>query len=107
MPRLTLRPVSDCGCVLLAALKMERRQLDSFFGVDLKLGASVISLLGLLNKIAGVYGILALFTGGSIAQVSLYIYSIATLVLFLWGLRGIAQVSTRTVFLVLTQGIHS
>lgn len=73
---------------------MRMTQLRSFLSVDLKLGASVISLLGLLNKIAGVYGILAVFTGGTLAQVSLYVYSIATLMLFLWGLRNIADVRT-------------
>lgn len=80
------------GSRLLSSGGKNNKQLDSFLGVDLKLGASVISLLGLLNKIAGVYGIIAVFTGGSVAQVSLYVYSIATLVLFLWGLRGIASV---------------
>jgi hypothetical protein len=62
------------------------------YGVDLKLGATLVSLLGLLNKVAGVYGIMAVFTGGTFAQVSLYVYSVATLLVFLWGLKSIAEV---------------
>ena len=54
----------------------------------------MISLFGVLNKVAGFYGVLALLTGAiNLAQISLYLYSVATLLLLLWGLRGIAQVS--------------
>jgi hypothetical protein len=68
------------------------KPVSSFIGVDLKLGATLICLLGVLNKVAGVYGILAVFTGGTFAQVSLYVYSVATLLIFLWGLKSIAEV---------------
>lgn len=44
--------------------------LSSFVGFfDIKLGVTIISLLSLLNKVAGVYGVLAVFTGGSLTQV--------------------------------------
>jgi len=55
--------------------------------LDLKLGTSVISLFALLNKVAGVYGILAVFTGGTLSQVSLYLYSLGTIFALVWGLR--------------------
>lgn len=47
----------------------------------------------LFNKVAGVYGLIAIFTGGSLAQVSLYFYSVLALLLFVWGLRAVAAVS--------------
>jgi len=58
---------------------------------DLKTGSTLASLFALLNKVAGVYGLIALLTGagGSLAQLSLYVYSTATLVLFAWGLRAL------------------
>jgi len=34
---------------------------------------------------------MAVFTGGTFAQVSMYIYSIATLAIFLWGLKSMAE----------------
>lgn len=69
-----------------------RAHLTSFLGVmDLKLGATLITLFALFNKVAGVYGILSLFQGGSFAQVSMYVYSIATIALFLWAMPGISE----------------
>ncbi len=66
----------------------------SFLGLfDLKQGSSVLSLFALFNKIAGIYGILAVFSGGTAAQVSLYVYSIASIGALLWGLQGISNVS--------------
>ncbi|PWN90612.1 DUF1753-domain-containing protein [Acaromyces ingoldii] len=66
--------------------------LTSFLGVmDLKLGVTLITLFALFNKVAGVYGILSLFQGGSFAQVSMYLYSIATIGLFLWAMPGISD----------------
>jgi hypothetical protein len=55
----------------------------------------VITLFAVLNKVAGAYGMLAIFSGGTFAQISMYIYSIATIVVFLWGLKGIGEVRTR------------
>ncbi|KAE8258691.1 hypothetical protein A4X13_0g1511 [Tilletia indica] len=64
----------------------------SFLGLlDLKLGASIITLFALFNKVVGVYGIIAVFHGGSLAQISLYVYSLGTIAVLLWGLRGISD----------------
>lgn len=66
--------------------------ITSFLGfMDLKIGASILTLFALFNKTAGIYGILAVFQGGTFSQVALYLYSIATIVLFLWGLKGISD----------------
>lgn len=35
---------------------------------------------------------MAVFTGGTPAQLTLYLYSIATIVVFLWGLKTISEV---------------
>ncbi|KZS94586.1 DUF1753-domain-containing protein [Sistotremastrum niveocremeum HHB9708] len=73
----------------------------SFMGVmDLKTGVGLALLFALFNKVAGVYGLIAVFTGGTIAQVSLYIYSIATLALFLWGLKAVNEEDARNVFYI-------
>lgn len=93
--------------------------LSSFLGfVDLKTGVTVgllfavrrprchnsnfelrqlISLPQLLNKVAGVYGLIAVLTGagGSFAQLSLYIYSVVALLALGWGLRAVKNVSTQ------------
>lgn len=66
--------------------------ITSFLGfMDLKVGASILTLFALFNKTAGVYGILAVFQGGTFAQVALYLYSIASIIVFLWGLKGISD----------------
>ncbi|KDN40429.1 DUF1753-domain-containing protein [Tilletiaria anomala UBC 951] len=71
---------------------------STFMGLfDLKQGSTVISLFALFNKIAGVYGILAVFSGGTFAQVSLYAYSILSIGALLWGLRGISDEDPRVV----------
>lgn len=48
----------------------------------------------LFNKVAGVYGLIAVLTGagGSAAQLSLYIYSTVALVALAWGLNAVKQV---------------
>ena len=48
----------------------------------------------LLNKVAGVYGLVAVLTGagGSLAQLSLYIYSVLGLIALVWGLKAILHV---------------
>ncbi|KDR80583.1 hypothetical protein GALMADRAFT_135719 [Galerina marginata CBS 339.88] len=64
--------------------------LSSFLGLlDLKTGVTVALLFALLNKVAGVYGLIAVLTGagGSFAQLSLYIYSVAALAAIAWGMR--------------------
>ncbi|THH32048.1 hypothetical protein EUX98_g2170 [Antrodiella citrinella] len=47
----------------------------------------------MINKVAGVYGLIAVLTGagGSAAQVTLYVYSCVALAAFVWGLRAINQ----------------
>ena len=49
----------------------------------------------LFNKVAGAYGLIAVFTGagGSAAQLSLYIYSTIALVALAWGLNAVKRVS--------------
>lgn len=47
----------------------------------------------LFNKIAGVYGLFgACFAGGTIGQLSFYIYSTASLAGFVWGLKAVVEV---------------
>ncbi|KAF9531712.1 DUF1753-domain-containing protein [Crepidotus variabilis] len=68
--------------------------LSSFLGLlDLKTGVTMAILFALVNKVAGVYGIIAVLTGagGSFAQLSLYIYSVVTLIVLVWGLRAVQQ----------------
>lgn len=70
------------------------RPLSSFVGIlDLKTGVTVVLLFALLNKVAGVYGLISLLTGAgaSAAQLSLYIYSTIALVALAWGLQAISQ----------------
>ena len=88
--------------------------LTSFLGfLDLKTGVTVALLFAvciqrhllfpstdflgpkqLLNKVAGVYGLIAVLTGavGSFAQLSLYIYSVVALIALGWGLRVVKEV---------------
>ncbi|KAI9450756.1 Inositolphosphorylceramide synthase subunit Kei1-domain-containing protein, partial [Russula earlei] len=44
-----------------------------------------------LNKVAGIYGLIALLTGagGNAAQLTLYIYSALALVALTWGIRAV------------------
>lgn len=68
--------------------------LHSFFFTlfDLKLGSEIITWFAILNKVAGFYGLLAVFTGGTLAQLSMYIYSVASIALFSWGAKQIGDV---------------
>lgn len=50
--------------------------------------------LQVLNKVAGVYGLISAFTGGTLGQLSFYVYSTVTLAVAVWGLRAISAVST-------------
>lgn len=59
--------------------------------MDIKTGVTVALLFALLNKVAGVYGLIAVFTGGSVVQLSMYIYSVAALVALTWGLRAVGR----------------
>ncbi|KAI0630830.1 DUF1753-domain-containing protein [Trametes polyzona] len=78
--KLTLRP------------EWRLRPLSSFLGfLDIKTGVTIALLFALLNKVAGVYGLIAVLTGagGSAAQLSLYLYSVIGLVALTWGLKAI------------------
>jgi hypothetical protein len=68
-----------------------------FFILDLKVGCTIITLFALFNKIAGIYGIIAIFQGGTFSQVSLYLYSIFTIFVFLWAIQGISDEDTHRV----------
>lgn len=63
------------------------------FLLDLKAGCTILTLFNLFNKSAGVFGLLAIFQGGTLAQLTLYAYSLGTIFISLWGLRGISEVS--------------
>ncbi|KAG6891254.1 hypothetical protein C0995_008506 [Termitomyces sp. Mi166 len=68
--------------------------LSSFLGVlDLKTGVTIALLFALLNKVAGVYGMIAMVTGagGTFAQFSLYLYSVVALIGLVWGLRAVKE----------------
>lgn len=68
------------------------RPFRSFLSVlDLKIGVQLALYFAILNKVAGVYGLIALFTGGSLAQLSLYIYSVCGLFAYMWGLRAVSS----------------
>jgi len=66
--------------------------------MDIKTGSTVVILFALFNKVAGVYGLIAIFTGGTLAQVSMYLYSVLALLLFVWGLRAVAAENQKEVF---------
>ncbi|EJD07610.1 DUF1753-domain-containing protein [Fomitiporia mediterranea MF3/22] len=81
------------------------RPLNSFLGfVDIKLGVTIALLFAtennasshqVLNKVAGVYGLIAVFTGGSFAQLSMYIYSVVALIAFGWALKAVTEEDPR------------
>jgi len=82
-------------------LRQNGALFNSFLGIlDLKLGVTVISFFAVLNKLAGVYGVLALFTGaGTFAQISLYVYSIGTLPVLVWGIKMVSAENAQSTFL--------
>lgn len=59
------------------------------------------SVVQLVNKVAGVYGLIAVVTGagGSFGQLSLYIYSVLALIVLVWGLRRVKEVCRPTIYL--------
>jgi len=59
--------------------------------MDIKTGVTIALLFALLNKVAGVYGLIVIFTGGSPAQLSMYIYSVLGLVALTWGLKAVGE----------------
>lgn len=51
-----------------------------------------MAILQVINKVAGVYGLISVFTGGSVLQIAFYLYSIVTLFGYLWGIRALSSV---------------
>ena len=73
----------------------------SFLGIlDIKLGCELILLFGLINKVAGVYGLITVFVGGTFVQFLFYAYSFATLFAFLWALNVIKSETAQKTLLV-------
>jgi len=64
----------------------------SNFSVSMEFIFTLCRASQLLNKVAGTYGLLALFTGGSLAQLSLYLYSVCGLFAYGWGLKAVQAV---------------
>ncbi|KAF8739108.1 Inositolphosphorylceramide synthase subunit Kei1, partial [Rhizoctonia solani] len=93
MGRLTLKP------------EWRPLALRSFLGfVDIKTGKSsyddfvVRTLQKLINKVAGVYGLVSLFFGGSAAQISMYVYSSLAIVALAWGLKAVTDEDPKRTF---------
>jgi hypothetical protein len=98
------------------------RPFTSMLGfLDLKTGATLVVLFAVrthnpdftrptntcpqvLNKVAGIYGLIALITGagGNAAQLTLYIYSALALIGLRWGIRAVNDVRTTFNFLFLS-----
>ncbi|WWC70402.1 uncharacterized protein I206_104352 [Kwoniella pini CBS 10737] len=74
---------------------------SSFLGLlDIKLGAEIILLFGLINKAAGLYGLITILVGGSFVQLLFYAYSTGTLFAFLWGLKVVKSESASPTLLL-------
>ncbi|KAL1405434.1 hypothetical protein Q8F55_009065 [Vanrija albida] len=87
-------------------LSLRRFQPDAvvatFLGLlDIKLGCEIILLFGLINKVAGVYGLIMLFLPGvgTFSQFLFYAYSVATLIVFAWALRAVKSETAYRVLL--------
>ena len=64
---------------------------------------ALIVLVKAFNKVAGVYGLIAVLTGagGSAAQLTMYIYSVLGLIALVWGLKAVGKVGDLCVVNVL------
>ncbi|WOO85578.1 Inositol phoshorylceramide synthase regulatory subunit kei1 [Vanrija pseudolonga] len=86
-------------------LSVRRFQPDAvvatFLGLlDIKLGCEIIILFALINKVAGVYGLIMLVLGvGTLSQFLFYAYSVITLIVFAWALRAIKSETAYRVLL--------
>lgn len=58
----------------------------------------MVLLFALINKVAGVYGLVSLFFGGSAAQISMYIYSTLAIVALAWGLKAVTDEDAKRTF---------
>lgn len=47
----------------------------------------------MINKVAGVYGLITILVGGTFPQLLFYAYSVGTLFAFLWALKIVKSVS--------------
>ncbi|CAE6529543.1 unnamed protein product [Rhizoctonia solani] len=61
-------------------------------------GVTMVLLFALINKVAGVYGLVSLFFGGSAAQISMYIYSSLAIVALAWGLKAVTDEDPKRTF---------
>ncbi|EUC59052.1 inositolphosphorylceramide synthase subunit Kei1 [Rhizoctonia solani AG-3 Rhs1AP] len=59
---------------------------------------TMVLLFALINKVAGVYGLVSLFFGGSAAQISMYIYSSLAIVALAWGLKAVTDEDPKRTF---------
>jgi len=48
----------------------------------------------LINKVAGLYGLITILVGGTFTQLVFYAYSTASLFAFLWALKSVKSVRT-------------
>lgn len=86
-------------------INMRRLRPDAFFTsflglLDIKLGCEIILLFGLINKVAGVYGLITVFVGGTFPQLLFYAYSVGTLFAFLWALNVVKSEAANPTLLV-------
>ena len=58
----------------------------------------MIILFALINKVAGVYGLVSLFFGGAAAQISMYIYSSLAIAALAWGLKAVTDEDAKRTF---------
>ncbi|KAG8996650.1 hypothetical protein FRB94_008147 [Tulasnella sp. JGI-2019a] len=63
--------------------------------IDLKTGVKIVLLFAMLNKVAGLYGLIAMLVGagGAFLQISMYLYSVLGLGAYAWGLKATAEES--------------
>jgi hypothetical protein len=64
----------------------------------MRLNELTLTLAQLINKVAGLYGLVTLIIGGSFTQLLFYAYSVATLFGFLWMLKIVKSVSRNASF---------
>ncbi|ODQ56070.1 DUF1753-domain-containing protein [Saitoella complicata NRRL Y-17804] len=79
---------------LTASIRPFFRLPRRFLGMyNLRTGVELITMFTILNKAAGFYGFLAVFTGAQISawQMSMYVYSILAAVFFSWCLKNVQR----------------
>lgn len=87
-------PTSNPTMKLTLRPEWRPRALSSLIGfIELKTGVRIAILFAMLNKVAGIYGLITVFTGGNLAQLSMYTYSVVGLAAYVWGLKAVKEVS--------------